>query len=267
MTGELNLEDASLQLNFLNSFGIEAFMDVREIVGVNNRTGKTVALSTTAFGVPFYLQRGKNIGLSVVPFQYTFFLDKGNSNIKQFLENLPDVIKTKFGVQTEPYWHNNYTDFAFYDSYLKANLELHVPLDLGMKDLRLIKTSPFVLSEPNLQKVQRGNFKLKVKNGYPWEMGAVLEFLDDQGNVIAILGTSEDQKIRPAVVSGSTGRVEGVTETLINMPVTEEKMQWIKNASQIRVSSTFNTDQGKRFKIYSNYKMDIQLIADFVYEN
>jgi hypothetical protein len=58
--GNLSLEDAEIALNVENSFGIEAQMIVNNIVGLNTRNGKNVALQSPNLKDPIFVGRAVN---------------------------------------------------------------------------------------------------------------------------------------------------------------------------------------------------------------
>ncbi|MBR9859905.1 hypothetical protein GYB22_04005 [bacterium] len=265
--GRLNLDDARLSVIFENAFGIEADFTINSIVGENTRSGKSVKLVSTDIGVPYRIERGINVTPSIRPFTKKVTFNKSNSNLKLFFENLPDRIRPSFKVLTQPDGHNNFTDFAFFDSYLQSSVELKVPLRMALEDLKIVKTTPFAIEDPAIQNIRSANFKMRVINSYPWEMDLYLEFLDDQGTVLTTLFGNQGGLIEPGFIDQNSGRVLEPKENILEVEVNPEKMRWVKEATQIRVSGTFNTPGNQRYQLYDFYNIDIKLIADFIYEN
>ena len=56
ITGDLNLEDATMNLNFYNSFGIETLLNIKEIKGQNTRNGKSLKLVSSELLNPILLE-------------------------------------------------------------------------------------------------------------------------------------------------------------------------------------------------------------------
>jgi hypothetical protein len=91
ISGDLSLEDAKMNLNFYNSFGIETLLDVKEIKGQNTRNGKSLKLLSSELLNPILLKKAVN-NPPLVAYEYDVMLDKSNSNLKQFLELMPNKL-------------------------------------------------------------------------------------------------------------------------------------------------------------------------------
>ena len=90
LEGNLNLEDARVDLNFYNSFGIESLVDVKEIQGLNTTSNKVVNLVSGDLLKEVFLGRATNPPLTA--FQKEIVLDNTSSNVKLFLQNLPNKV-------------------------------------------------------------------------------------------------------------------------------------------------------------------------------
>lgn len=267
ISGNISLEDASLLLGFENAFGIEAAIEIDGVEGINSNKGQTVGMASTVFNDDIYLRRGTNILTGVRPYYKTVEFNKSNSNLKLFLENTPDKIKPQFSVTTRPNGSNNLTDFAFHNSYLKTSVELQVPLHLGMEDLSLVKKQAFRWGEEELSGLMSGTFKLRVDNMFPWSALIQLEFLDANDTVLkTYLGTPDDL-IKSGTIDAQTNKVSQSAESELEFLLNSTDVQTLRSAEYIRMTVVFNTPEAKRYKIYDDYKIDLKLIGDFIYEN
>lgn len=264
--GDISLEDVKLSLWFKNTFGIEADMTVENIAGVNNRMSKTVSLMSSQLPGTFTIERAKNNPF--VPFYYPLLFDKSNSNVKQFLENMPDEINYKFSMVVRPRGSFDYTDFVFDTSKLTANLRLEMPVEFGTAGLELSQLKSFNLNSiKNIDKVKSAVMKLEIINGYPLEAYTDIEFLDQTETVLATLNDAGTlQRAMPANTDINGIVSNPVTSTLI-YEIPPDKMYLVKKAVKIRIKAGFKTPEGKRFKIYSNYKLKVKLKGNFIYEN
>ncbi|MFY0643907.1 MAG: hypothetical protein JXR19_05525 [Bacteroidia bacterium] len=266
LEGSISLEDASLDVIFENSFGIEANIDIQSIQGVNSRTGKQLSLISPELQPTIFLRRGINLNTHVRPYSTGVNLNKTNSNFKLFLENIPDKILPDFDVTTRPNGSNNLTDFAFYDSYLKTKLRLHVPMHFGMDSFGLVKKKSFDLNE-DLSNIKKGSLKLIVDNGFPWIAWVRLEFLDEDDQVLLnTLGTSDDV-VDAGLIDPGTGKVGDPQRSNLIIDLSQEDLELVNTASKIRVYAFFSTPSNQRYDIFSDYKFDLQLISQFVYES
>jgi hypothetical protein len=201
------------------------------------------------------------------PSIYAMKFDKSNSNIKQFFENMPDKIDSKFNMVVRERGSNDYTDFIFDYSTLTANLELEMPVQFGTNGLELSQVKDFDLSGfKNYDRIKSGVLKLDILNGYPLEATCNIEFLDVSGTVITTLyENGKEQTIMPANLDGF-GKATAAVPSQLFVDIPQSKMQQIKSAKQIRIKTKFNTPGGNRYKIYSNYKFGVKLKGNFIYE-
>lgn len=263
--GDISLEDLKLTLWFKNAFGIEADVTVENLSGYNSRTNKGVKLLAPALDNTFILRRATNPPFT--PSIYAMKFDKSNSNIKQFFENMPDKIDSKFNMVVRERGSNDYTDFIFDYSTLTANLELEMPVQFGTNGLELSQVKDFDLSGfKNYDRIKSGVLKLDILNGYPLEATCNIEFLDVSGTVITTLyENGKEQTIMPANLDGF-GKATAAVPSQLFVDIPQSKMQQIKSAKQIRIKTKFNTPGGNRYKIYSNYKFGVKLKGNFIYE-
>ena len=144
--GGLSIEDARFVLDVENGFGIDAEMKVNDIIGINDRKPKNVKLSSSEFDQPIFIRKAINSG-SLIPSRKVIVLDKSNSNLKLFLENLPNEIHPDLNVTIRPNGTIDQGDFAFDISALNVDVSLFVPLTFGLDSLELLKEEKFSLFE------------------------------------------------------------------------------------------------------------------------
>lgn len=264
--GKVSLDDASLLLTFENSFGIEAHIDIMGVNGVNSRKPEAVALISPVLDPTIRLRRGVNAGQYVVPRSQSLYFDKSNSNFKSFIENLPDRIEPDFEVTTRPNGSNNFTDFAFYDSYLKTKLELRVPLNVGFDDFSLRRKQAIDFKE-ELEGVKEGKLMLAVANEFPWQANLELEFLDEMDSVLFVGLDPAQALVAAAAVDPLSGKTGLAENSEIVMELTAEELILLRSAKKLRIKVIFNTEQANRYALFSDYTMDLKLRSQFVYEN
>lgn len=264
--GNISLEDVKMWLIFKNTFGIQADMTIDNITGVNTRTNNSVKLISPSMLPPtFTVDRATNDPFK--PFYYPMLFDKSNSNLKQFLENIPDRLDSKFSMEVRKRGSRDHTDFVFDTSKLTVNLQLQMPVQFGTGGLELSQLQAFnFMSFKKADKIKSGVLKLDISNGYPFEASCDVEFLDEQGFVLTTLyEAGKTQTVLPGNIDGN-GIVTSPTLSQLFIEVPAAKMQTIKNAKKIRIKTKFNTPGGNRYKIYSTYKFGVKLKGNFVYE-
>ncbi|MBI1305061.1 MAG: hypothetical protein GC181_00440 [Bacteroidetes bacterium] len=263
--GTIDLEKVSMRLTYDNLFGMQAMTTVNSIVADNTRTNKQTTLMNSDFiGQDILIGKASNPPLT--PFKRIYNFDQSNSNIKDFVETLPDNISANINLVTRPNGSYDFTDFIFYDSYLKAHLDLEIPLNFAMHNMQFVRKTSFSLGDvSNNQKIKSGTFKLKVDNDFPLEAKIEMEFLDDNENVILTLFKT-DNTIAAATIPGTQEKTKSPQTSWLIASVNATDMDLLRNATKVRVTANFDTPSGNRTKIFNSYQLKTKLIADFVYE-
>ncbi|MFT5722898.1 MAG: hypothetical protein ACI9JN_000003 [Bacteroidia bacterium] len=265
VSGKLDLEVVKMNLFLDNAFGIQALTTVNSIVATNSNNNTTVSLTHPwLIGQDVLLTRATNPPLIAHTQFYEF--DDVSSNIKDFVEVLPDKITTNIKIISRPNGSRDYTDFVKDDSYLRARLSVSLPVHFAADNLTLVQKQAFNFSElENSDKIKSGAFKLRVENNFPLDATVEVEFLNENDEVMLSIFNS-GEKIEAGVVNSLTGKTDGPVLSYLTATVSVQQMDIIREATKIRIRSVFDTPNGSPNKIYSDYLLKTQLSADFVYE-
>ncbi|MCB0735470.1 MAG: hypothetical protein KDC76_12870 [Bacteroidetes bacterium] len=265
VTGALSLEDVSMRLTYENGFGIEANTTMKSLKAINTRNNTSKDLTHTQL-INQTILIGRMTNPPPTAYKRIYNIDKNNSNIKEFLEILPDQIVPDIEVVTRPNGSRDYTDFIFWDSYLKAHIDVTLPMTLQFNNLQFIQKQPFDFSKLNKSdRIKSGTFKLKAVNDFPVEASITLEFLDANENLLLTLFEKENT-IEAASIPSGVYRTDGAVTSYLTATIDPTRMDILRDARYIRVISRLHTPSNGRTKLYSDYKIDTQLIADFIYE-
>ena len=159
-------------------------------------------------------------------------------------------------------------DFAFDISTLTADFSLQVPLNFGLDSFELVKDERFTLfDDENAQNAVSGKLIVRATNGFPISGTIKLEFLDDEGAVLTTLFNNKTNYLAAAEVDPVSGKVANGVDSELITEVSETQMASLKNASQIRITSKLNTKDAARYKMYSDYTIELKIITDLVYES
>lgn len=267
ITGTLSLESVNMSLLLENAFGIEADLQVKNLNGINNRNGKSAKLWSAALDEVITLPRAMNPPLTSTYRILTF--NNQNSTLKPFIENLPDQIHSEFNIVSRPRGSNNYTDFVFYDSYLKALLRIDMPVHFGAENLRLVQKRDWDMTKDKNRsdRIKSGTINVLVENDFPLSASVQIEFLTENDEVLTTLfpdGAANDAAA--GIIQPGQDKTSGPGMSRFAIEVNEAKMALIKQASQIRIVSTLDTPGSARYKIYDHYKINVKVLADFIYE-
>ena len=271
--GILNLNSASATFIITNQFGVDMQANISNINSINTNNPSTVVLSNTPnqlnnIYVPAAHDiNGPNnpvIGISASPRILTF--NNSNSNIKDFIGNLPGKLSYKLTAQVNPYGNTSgNNDFAYYGTSFSAALSMNVPLYFSASNLMLADTVSLNLSGVNqLQNINKGNLILTATNSYPFSINLMATLLDANKQPMGSLFSSPSLIQVPAL--DANGKVINALTSKLYIPLNPQKVSLLQKAKYVYYTATFNTaNQPNQVKFYSNYTLGLLLTADINY--
>ena len=148
---------------------------------------------------------------------------------------------------------NSGTDnFIVYDKGISIAPNIEVPLSFIASNLVLSDTSNIELPT----EINNATLNLIINNGYPLITKVDIIFLDE--NYIEV--ETKEHTIAAGKVSGD-GRIYEATRSSMSIEIAEENIQDIKYVNYI---ASFETSSQTEYnKIYSDYSIDIQIIAKY----
>lgn len=272
-SGTIDLEEVNFEIETDNGIGATAKGTFNGLFS-KNASGNIVPLTMTDNTMD--IQKAIDNGSSATHVISTKTLNSGNSNITDFISNLPNQIiydmKVELNGVDNPSNHvdsiiNNPPNFLYYESGMTANLNMEIPLSFIADSLVLVDTLDFSFNSQGKGEVESGLFKLIVDNGFPFDATTTLYFMDDNDNLIDSLW--KDQTILRGDIDGNK-KVSNSTQSVIEFNIPKERMELIKTATQIYVVAGFHTFDAadplaEHYKIYSNYNFRVKLVGDFNY--
>jgi hypothetical protein len=264
ISGSLALQDINIGLSIENSIGADARMTIKNLSSVNTRTQSTVSLSHPIIGTPVNLNRAVDNSVNVISSLYNISFTPSNSNIKQFVENLPNKIRYLLDLEINPLGNvSGNNDFIYYDKLLKTNLNMTIPLSLIANNLTLADTIDFNAGK-SLDNVNYGTLYLYAENGFPFTAQAQIYLLNNNSAITDSLISIPNIILAPALDANFIAA--GKYSSRLSIPLVQNKMQSLRDAKKIYLKIKFNTaGQPNYVKIYSFYQMDVQLVGDFNY--
>ena len=269
VAGTLDLEDINLNITFENSIGADVRATIVSLKGRNTTTGTTVALSHPIINSPVNIDRATNLGYGTqqnpyITTQKSFVFNPTNSNITQFISNLPDEYEYKVNLLLNPLGNiSGGNDFIYRNAGIKINVNLELPLSFKSNNLTLVDTIDYNINakQEDIDRYQGGSYKLFALNGFPLDATAQLLLMDEWGNVIDTLLSSNT--IAAADVDGNYKAI-GQKPTLINFPISASQAQNLVNTKKVIVRVAFTTQPANQYlKLYNTYKFDLKLTSDF----
>lgn len=269
-SGLLDLSQVDVDVDVTNGMGAEGRVMIYNLSSVNHRTQQTVSLSNAALiNNPVFIQRATDFPYT--PSVTNFHLDNSNSNIKNLIENLPDEVNYQLDVFVNPNGNtSNYNDFAYNNGTMAVDLNLNVPLSLMADQLTLVDTMDVSIPQnvPGKPTILDGVFNLIADNGFPLDASVQVYMMNDQFQLIDSLFTQN--QIMSAANLDVNCKVSSALQSVMSVPVDENKMEKIKPASHAIVKVSFSTSHlppcsGAHLNIYSNYNLGLKLTAKFNY--
>jgi len=264
LDGRISLDEATMELDFYNSFGIETQINSVKLTGKNNRENTSVTLTPQSSLSNLLLERATNPPLT--PFRKGVILDKNNSNVKLFLQNLPDQIAANIDATVRPNGTPYRTDFAFGESELAVDMKLSVPLIVGFANFGFSTNADLDLEDiAQAQNIREVTLKAEITNDFPVSGKLALVFKDKDGDFL--FAQSSTDNMAAAQASSTSSHTDTPAQSTLELPLSRAETELLKQAKEVEITATFDTEDAKRYQMFSDYTIDLKLITDFIYEN
>jgi len=263
--GEISLESARVNLLITNSYGIQSELKINEIVGYNSQTKNSVVLSAPALEKTLLIDRASNPPLR--PYVLSIPLDQSNSNIKPFLENIPNEISIDASALTAPNGHNDYTDFAFYDSDLTLDLQVEIPMIFNAKNFGFEqRISLEKLDYDIMNNIEGGQLILEAENTLPFDLQSRFVFYNEIGDSLFSLQPIETNSyIASGKIDTQTKKVKKSSFSTVLYPMQGWQILLLKKATEVKIRLELNHQDFEKYPVYDTGKLDFQLKGDFNY--
>lgn len=267
-----NFQISSAYINFkiVNEFGVDINAQLSNIKSVNSNSNTSVTLNASGLSNLNINKAGKtnNFSNPVFPSVKTISVNTTNSNLKPFLENLPDYLTYQGKISINPFGNiSGSNDFAFLNTGINIYADVDMPLQIRTDFFKLISTTAIDLSEvEQMDNINYGSINIQATNGFPFE--AVLQgyLLNEQNQIIDSLFIIPNNVIKRGTIDANY-IVTSSIYTKIEVPLDDKKLENLKLARFIKFVSQFNmpTPQPPDIKIMNYYNLDLILSLDVNY--
>ena len=245
MKGELILEEPSITMDYVNSFGLP-FRIATEMYGINTETGFYQFLDYDSINVDFPLVPGEEVSGEIV-------IDKRNSSIVDFLSIRPDrIVYYGAGISNPDGRTINFLDSS---SILIGNAELKIPLILSANHLSFTDTLSFSALAEGFP-IHAGKMKLNILNGFPFDLTMRLQLNDSISGIIRDELMFDD--IHSAIVD-ENGKVSEEVLSEMTVDFDENFLENMKISNRILIYIETNTFGDIPVVLYANYEIRIAL--------
>jgi len=258
--GEIDLSQIDVVLNIENYLGATADVWIKNLSGENSQ--ETVSLESPLLTSPFSIVgavENNSSSQPITPSNSSITFDETNSNIDEIIESKPETIDFSFELITNPNQDNS-EGFLYSDYGLKTNLEIGIPLSISASEIVIRDTLDVSIN--NFKDINKGTFTLLAKNKYPLDAEVIINLLDGNG---IILESLESEQIVQASDVDINGKSIGIKTSELIYPF-ESISQSLTAAEKIAFEVKLNTRADEEFiTVYSDYYIDLKLIANFNY--
>jgi len=273
--GSLALQNINVNMTLENQFGVDAIVNVSQLSSINARTNSTVNLTDAAL-----INNNINVNRATQTYNpaspvsssvQNFALTTSNSNILNWVNNLPAYIGYSIQVTTDPLGNvSGSNDFAFQGYGINTDLNISIPLSLIANNLTLEDTLSVNFSSVSKnQPVKSGTLTLYATNGFPFSAGMQVYLLDNNLKIADSLMLTS-QTIAAGIMNGN-GIVVTPQNSVINIPLNAAQTQQLFNAKHIIILSRFNMGCQSCLppayrKIYNYYILNVKLVGNFDFQ-
>ena len=258
--GNITFAEPKFTFSFDNGFGFPIGVDFQNVIATNS-DGTDLALSGAVtqtaqiVTAPTLNQVGQSVKSEII-------LSADNSNIDDLMSHKPVEMTFDVVAQTNPPSVPFTGNFLDANSFLDVDIEVEIPLNIGIENLTAEQTMNFDNGE-DLDNVKSVMLRLIVANGIP--MGGSVEMIFRNGNTPVY--TITDRPLFEAAPVGANGRVSSDAESVTDVTIDEDGINAMKDATSILVRATLNTTgvgSGEVVKLFNDYEMDIKLAMQAV---
>lgn len=264
--GQMFLDSVTIGLEVVNGVGADAQFNLSQLSSINSRTGNTVNLNHSIVGNNILLTRAQDISGNaedVIPNTLNYEINNSNSNIIEFIENLPNELGFSFGFDLNPLGNVSAgNDFFYYERPFQALMDIDIPLRARLNNLTLVDTVDWNLSEIGIiESINSGVFTLFASNKLPLQGEVSITLLDEQLNELGEL-VAPSTILAPPL--NAQGRIDEALASTVLIPISEEIADKLPETKKVQIWVRFNSSgQPELVEFYEDYSIDIKLVGNF----
>lgn len=255
--GSIDLEQVAVDFTIVNGIGVDAAFTIQSLKSLKGSS--QVALTHPFIGTQNHLNRAYKTGSTINATKLTTAFKSNNSNIENWIENLPDSVGYSLDLEINPLGNvSGHYDFIAAESPFEINMDVDVPLSFLASSLTLVDT--ISINSASLKQVIKGKLRIAIENGFP--LGAKLSLKNSTGTVELF----SENLIEPGVVN-SSGIVTAPKHSVCEVVFSEEDMQALKSNNQLIIQVKFDSPPSANLlAIYDYYHLKFNVVSDFIYQ-
>ena len=255
--GDIDLEQVTVGFNIVNGIGADAAFTIHNLTSIKGSS--QIALSHALIGSQNHINRAYKTGADINTTLFSSSFTSLNSNIENWIENLPDSVLYSLDLELNPLGNiSGHNDFISSDSPFEVNMDIDMPLSFLANNLTLADT--ITINNESLEQIIKGKLKITIENGFP---------LSAQLSLKNIIGVEELFSSNP-IVSGvidNQGIVTESSHSVCEISFSEEAIEQLKTSNQLILQVKFNSPPSSNLlAIYDYYHLKFNVVTDFTYQ-
>lgn len=260
------LSDATMKFDIINEFGAEFSASLYNINSINTKKGTVIPLQTNQLS-NININRATKSGTTIYPSTKNILFDKSNSNIVDFISNLPDKVTYEGNINVNPLGNiSGHNDFAFYNTGIRLVADIDIPLRYTASNFYLQSTNEVYFEDvEQLDKVNFGSFVVLATNGFPFDVILQAYMYDENQAIIDSLFVPGSNVISRGTVN-SSNEVISPTQKNISIPIDRTKIEHLKICKKIKLVSQLKMPPNPpEIKLYNSYDLKVNIVAELNY--
>ncbi|MGM0613620.1 MAG: hypothetical protein ACQESM_08940, partial [Bacteroidota bacterium] len=251
-SGIIDMDSVYAKLQIENGLGADLTMNVNELISINRNNNQTIALTGNFINSDISIARAvKNT--SITPVIKT--IDLTDSNMDEFIENLPEKIAYNMSLQLNPLGNITMGNDFFNSNYpLKVKMDMDIPLKISMEDIWLTDTIDLELDEE--APFQEADLKLITNNYFPVEAQVIVKTLSENTESNTI---TNNNNIIASGILNAQNIVDQPSESIIDLNISEQAVNDIRETGKLLVLLKLQTHNHEMLQFYEHYKMEYEL--------
>lgn len=266
-----NFQINSAYINFriINDFGVDIQGKLDTVTSININNGNTVYLNSSVLN-SININRATKTGNWANPVNSTTTtvnINTNNSNLKPFIENLPDYLGYSGRIKINPNGNVSATnDFAYYNTGIRIFADIDVPLIFRADYFRLQDVVDIDFKNVSqLNNVNEGKIIFNITNNYPFKVKLQAYLLDEYSNTLDSLLLPSNNTIEMAYVNTNNDIVSPRNSQLIAY-MSKNTIENLKKSKKIKlVSYGYLPPSPPDIVIYDDYFLDVVITVDVNY--
>lgn len=251
--GNLQVEEAIVNFNIENSFGIPTLVDVGEIVSQNLNSG----VETPLLFENINLNGQEN--LASPPEFYSITYDNDNSSVNELFTSAPVNVIIDVTAEANPDGPPPPSNLNFItdSSRLDFGVDVILPLQGTLQDMVVLDTldSDFFLE--NQEEIDSLELRIETNNGFPLGCALQITFLDSLNTAIDSLYMNETLILEPAITDADGNMVNSSTAENYVL-IDQDRVLTLNDTRKIVLRARFNTyDSDSELNVKLNNTQDL----------